>query len=225
MNPTLILIAIVAGAILLFGLIIAFVVTRFLRQVDQGKAIIINTWGKGAQVAFSGVVVYPIINRAEMMDISVKTIDIDRRGKEGLICKDNIRADIKVTFFVRVNKTPEDVLKVAQSIGCARASDQSTLDELFSAKFSEALKTVGKRLDFEELYTKREQFKDELIEVIGRDLNGYILDDAAIDFLEQTPMSSLDPHNILDAQGIRKITEITAGQNVRMSASARLRRS
>ncbi len=215
MNPTLILIAIVAGGVLVLGMMIAFVVTRFLRQVDQGKAIIINTWGKGAQVSFSGVVVYPIINRAEMMDISVKTIDIDRRGKEGLICRDNIRADIKVTFFVRVNKTPEDVLKVAQSIGCARASDQATLDELFSAKFSEALKTVGKRLDFEELYTKREQFKDELIEVIGRDLNGYILDDAAIDFLEQTPLNSLDPHNILDAQGIRKITDITAGQNVR----------
>jgi hypothetical protein len=26
------------------------------------------------------------------MDISVKTIEIDRRGKDGLICKDNIRA-------------------------------------------------------------------------------------------------------------------------------------
>jgi uncharacterized membrane protein YqiK len=64
------------------------------------------------------------MHRAEVMDISVKTIEIDRRGKEGLICKDNIRADIKVTFFVRVNKTTEDVLKVAQSIGCVRASDQ-----------------------------------------------------------------------------------------------------
>ena len=50
--------------------------------------------------------------------------------------------------------------------------------------------------------------------MIGRDLNGYILDDAAIDYLEQTPLNSLDPHNILDAQGIRKITEITAKQNV-----------
>ena len=49
-------------------------------------------------------------------------MEIDRRGKEGLICKDNIRADIKVTFFVRVNKTREDVLKVAQAIGCVRAS-------------------------------------------------------------------------------------------------------
>lgn len=114
---------------------------------------------------------------------------------------------------MRVNN-PEDVLKVAQSIGCARASDLQTLDELFSAKFSEALKTVGKQLEFEELYTKRGEFKDQLIEVIGRDLNGYILDDAAIDYLEQTPLNSLDPHNILDAQGIRKITKITAKQNV-----------
>jgi uncharacterized membrane protein YqiK len=30
------------------------------------------------------------------------------------------------------------------------------MEELFNAKFSEALKTVGKRLDFEELYNKRE---------------------------------------------------------------------
>ncbi|MBL9100491.1 MAG: hypothetical protein JNL82_06025 [Myxococcales bacterium] len=190
-----------------------FIISRFYRQVDQGKALIVNK-KQGPQVVFTGTVVLPIIHRAEMMDISVKSIDIDRRGKDGLICKDNIRADIKVAFFVRVNKTPEDVLKVAQSIGCARASDMETLDELFSAKFSEALKTVGKQLEFEELYTKRGEFKDQLIEVIGRDLNGYILDDAAIDYLEQTPLSSLDPNNILDAQGIRKITEITAKQNV-----------
>ena len=141
----------------------------------------------------------PIIHRAEIMDISVKTIEIDRRGKDGLICKDNIRADIKVAFFVRVNKTPEDVLKVAQAIGCARASDQETLEELFAAKFSEALKTVGKQLEFEELYTKRDEFKDQIIEVIGKDLNGYILDDAAIDYLEQTPLEALDQDNIMDA--------------------------
>lgn len=203
----------IGGVIFLVIVGVFFIVSRFYRQVDQGKALIVNKKA-GPQVVFTGTVVLPIIHRAEMMDISVKSLDIDRRGKDGLICKDNIRADIKVAFFVRVNKTPEDVLKVAQSIGCARASDQRTLDELFSAKFSEALKTVGKQLEFEELYTKRGEFKDQLIEVIGRDLNGYILDDAAIDYLEQTPLNSLDPNNILDAQGIRKITEITAKQNV-----------
>jgi uncharacterized membrane protein YqiK len=35
---------------------------------------------------------------------------------------DNMRADIKVAFFVRVNQTSQDVLKVAQAVGCERAS-------------------------------------------------------------------------------------------------------
>jgi hypothetical protein len=103
---------------------------------------------------------------------------------------------------------------VAGAIGCVRASDQSTLENLFEAKFSEALKTVGKRFHFEELYTQRDEIKDEVVKVIGRDLNGYMLEDCAIDFLEQTPVEMLDKDNILDAQGIRKITELTTLQNV-----------
>lgn len=50
--------------------------------------------------------------------------------------------------------------------------------------------------------------------MIGNDLNGYVLEDVAIDYLEQTAKNSLDPSNILDAEGIRKITELTATQNV-----------
>ncbi len=202
------------GGILFFIFCAAFIVSRFYRQVDQGRALIINPFKGDPVVTFTGAVVWPIINRAEVMDISLKTVDIDRRGKEGLICKDNIRADIKVTFFVRVNKTREDVLKVAQSIGCARASHQETLENLFEAKFSEALKTAGKIFDFEQLYTHREEIKEEVIKVIGKDLNGYMLEDCAIDFLEQTPIEMLDKDNILDAQGIRKITELTSLRNV-----------
>ena len=207
-----IVIIVVAAAIILFGTLA--MIARFYRQVDQGKALIVNTLRTEPVVTFTGGVVLPIVNRAELMDLSVKTIQIDRRGKEGLICNDNIRADINVTFFVRVNKTSEDVLKVAQSIGCARASDPRALIELFNAKFSEALKTVGKHFDFDHLYTKREEFKDAIIKVIGRDLNGFILDDAAIDYLEQTPLEALDRDNIMDAEGIRKITALTVEKNV-----------
>ena len=89
-----------------------------------------------------------------------------------------------------------------------------TLVELFDAKFSEALKTVGKQFDFVQLYDQRDQFKTEIIKVIGTDLNGYQLDDAAIDYLEQTPLELLSPNNILDAEGIKKITELTAQEKV-----------
>ncbi|MBE7464199.1 MAG: hypothetical protein HS116_12030 [Planctomycetes bacterium] len=208
---------ILAGIIIL-GVIVMGIIKFLLswyRKVDQGQALIVNPMTGEPRVTFTGGVVYPIVNRGEVMDISVKTIEIDRRSKDGLICKDNIRADIKVTFFVRVNKTEKDVLHVAQTIGCARASKQETLEELFLAKFSEALKTVGKQMDFEDLYKERETFRNRIIETIGQDLDGYVLTDAAIDYLEQTPLESLDENNILDAVGIKKITELTAAERMK----------
>jgi len=181
------------------------------KKVAQGQALIRNGVG-GTKVSFSGKFVIPILHRVEYMDISVKRIEIDRRTEQGLICKDNLRADIVVAFFVRVNNTVEDVIKVAQSLGCDRASDRQALVELFDAKFSEALKTVGKQFDFAELYTNRVRFREQILDVIGTDLSGYVLEDAAIDYLEQTDKKLLNPDNILDAEGIKKITVLTAEQ-------------
>lgn len=205
---------IVGAGVLIAVCLLVLVVAQLFRKVEQGKALIVSKMRK-VDVTFTGQVVLPVLHKAEVMDISVKTIEITRAGKEGLICRDNIRADIRISFFVKVNKTVEDVVKVAQAVGTARASDRDTLQELFHAKFSEALKTVGKQLDFTDLYTKREELRYRIIEVIGVDLNGYHLEDAAIDYLEQTPIGQLDPANVLDAQGIRKITELTAVEHVR----------
>lgn len=185
-------------------------VARAHKKVPQGKALIRTGFG-GAKVALdSGIFVIPILHKVEEMDISLKTIEVHRAGSEGLICKDNMRADIKVVFFVRVNKDKKFVVEVAQTIGCTRASEQATLNSLFDAKFSEALKTVGKGFNFVDLYTEREEFKKGILQTIGTDLNGYLLDDCAIDYLEQTSLSDLDQKNILDAQGIRKIEELTS---------------
>jgi uncharacterized membrane protein YqiK len=195
--------------IVVIGLLALF--SSFYHKVEQGKVIIRNGVG-GNKVSFGGMFVVPIIHRYEIMDVSVKRVEIAREGKDGLICKDNLRADIRVAFFVRVNQTREDVLKVAQLLGCQKASDRTTLMEFFDAKFSEALKTVGKKFDFVQLYTERVTFKSEILQIIGTDLNGYVLDDAAIDYLEQTDVNLLNSNNILDSEGIKKITELTAKQ-------------
>jgi len=194
---------------------IAALFKAFYFKVEQGTALIVNDTSSTPKVVFTGSLVYPIIHKKELMRISLITLEVDRRGSDGLICADNMRADISVAFYLRVNETAEDVLKVAKSIGASRASDKEAVNELFAAKFSEALKTVGKQVEFVSLFENRMQFREQIIEVIGDDLNGYVLEDVAIDYLEQTPKSSLDPSNILDAEGIKKITELTAMQNVR----------
>jgi flotillin len=196
-------------AVMLVILIWAF--TNCFKKIEKGTALIRTGLGE-TKVTFTGMMVYPVIHRAEHMDISLKRIEIDRTGKNGLICKDNMRADIKVAFFVRVNNVKEEVIRVAEAIGCDRASSEMEIRVLFDAKFSEALKTVGKQFDFIQLYEERDTFREEILKCIGTDLNGFVLDDAAIDYLEQTPIESLDPDNILDAEGIKKITELTANQ-------------
>ncbi len=203
---------IIITAVVFFGLLALFV--RMYRKARQGESLVRTGLG-GTKVAFSGMLIVPVIHKLEIMDIRLKTIVISRTAKDGLICKDNMRADIKVTFFVRVNQTHDDVKQVAQSIGCERASDQDLLESLFDAKFSEALKTVGKRFDFVELYNSRDDFKREILNIIGTDLNGYVLDDCAIDYLEQTPIENLNEQNILDAEGIKKIIQLTAEQKMK----------
>ena len=200
--------------VLIALMILVALVRAFYVKVEQGTALIVNDLSARPKVRFTGALVVPVLYKAEIMRISLITLQVDRRGKEGLICRDNIRADITVAYYLRVNETTEDVLKVAKSIGASRASDLNAVDELFNAKFSEALKTVGKKFDFIELFEKREEFRDAVVAVIGRDLNGYVLEDVAIDYLEQTPKSMLDQNNIMDAEGIRKITQLTAAQNI-----------
>ncbi|MFL1576148.1 flotillin family protein [Riemerella anatipestifer] len=199
-------------AIAALGLI--FWILSMYKKTVQGVVLLRTGYG-GAKVFFNAGVVIPIIHRLEQMDISVKKLEISREGKDGLICKDNMRADIQVAFFVRVNKSVDDIINVGQTIGCQRASDISTLRELFEAKFSEALKTVGKKFDFIELYEARSEFRQEILNIIGTDLNGYVLDDCAIDYLEQTKLEYLNKDNILDSEGIKKITELTASQNIK----------
>lgn len=211
LNPILIILVIVAVVIL--GMLV--LVIKWYKKPIHGKALVRSGQG-GTKIAFEkGIFVIPVLHKIEVMDITLKTMTISREGEDGLICKDNIRADIKVAFFVRVNNTVKDATDVAYAIGCERASAKDTLVGLFDAKFSEALKTIGKRFDFIDLYNERDEFRKQILALTGRNLNGYFLDDCAIDYLEQTPLESMKERNILDAEGIKKIIELTSAEQIK----------
>jgi len=170
------------GLVFALFLLTALYISRYYIKVGPDEAIVKSGMG-GLRVATDGgLLMIPLVQHIEYMDLTLKSFEIARQGSEGLICKDNIRADIKVAFFIRVDKTDEEIKEVAQSIGAKRCAEIDTLRELFDAKFSEALKPVRQQLDFVDLYEKRDKFKDEILKVMGTDLNGYRLDDAAIDY-------------------------------------------
>lgn len=208
MEWILIIVAVVVFAVLTLGF-----VGLCIRKIRPGRAGVKTGWG-GLKVSFDWMVRVPVFQTYHIVDISVKKLEIHRKGKDGLVCKDNIRADITVAFYIRVDATIESVRKVAQMLTPERVSDVDQLRDLFEAKFSEALKTAGKQMEFHELFTERINFRDRIQDTIGKDLDGFLLQDVAIDYLEQTRLEEHDPNNVLDAEGIKKITEITQRERV-----------
>ena len=202
-------VAIIIGVVVALLFLGMFLAVFCLKKVRAGEAGVRTGFG-GLQVTKDWMFRYPFLNRWDIMDIQVKKLEVARKGKDGLICQDNIRADIEVAFYVRVAPEEVNIKEVAEAVGCERASEIELLRNLFEAKFSDALKAAGKQMDFDQLYVRRSEFRDMIILEIGKDLNGYKLEDVAIDYLEQTAREDHDPANVLDAQGIEKINRITA---------------
>ena len=154
LTTSLIIIGVVVG-LLILGL---FLAVFCLKKVRAGEAGVRTGFG-GLQVTKDWMFRYPFLNRWDIMDIQVKKLEVARKGKDGLICKDNIRADIEVAFYVRVAPEEAKIKEVAEAVGCERASEIELLRNLFEAKFSDALKAAGKQMDFDQLYIQRSQFR------------------------------------------------------------------
>jgi uncharacterized membrane protein YqiK len=216
------------SVVLGFGLFIMTMLYSFLRKAAPGTALVKTGLGLSkAQISTSSSIVIPLLHRVETIDLTVKIVKISRRGSDSLSCADGIRAEVEVDFYVKINSLEDDIRRVATTIGCSRASALSTIKELFEAKLADALKTAGAKLTFDQLYQNRHQFRDEILIALGHSqggdvvLNGYRLDDVAIHYLEQLPLSKHDENNVLDAKGIKEIAQRTSVEAE--SANKRLR--
>ena len=195
----------------LFVLVVARMISKFLVKVSSDEALVKTGFGLSQpKVYLSSALVIPLLNRAETIERTVKTVRITRRKQESLSCADGIRAEVEVDFYIKINPVEEDIRHVASTIGCARASDVNHLRELFEAKFADALKTAGAKLKFDQLYQNRREFRDEVLKALGQEggqdvvLNGFKLDDVG------STIAAIDPgfhgrggRGLVDAGGRR----------------------
>lgn len=218
MTP-LVLSALAVVAVLLVVGVLLTMFNRFLVKAAPGQALVKTGFGAAQpQVSLSSAFVVPLFNRVEALDLTVKTVRIVRRKQESLSCADGIRAEVEVDFYIKINPVEEDIRHVATTIGPERAASTEILRELFEAKFADALKTAGAKLSFDQLYQNRRVFRDEVLRALGQEgdheviLNGYKLDDVAIQYLEQLPLEMHNEDNVLDARGRKEIAQRTSAE-------------
>lgn len=228
MSPFLTTLAITVLAVILLT---GFLAWRYTKVKEAGKALVI-VGPKNITANLSGAIVWPVLDSATIVDITQKKIVIVRKGVakdefhatantseyEGIHCRDNIRADLEVAFYLDLDDDVKTIVHAAKKLGAANVGNEGFLKTHFGDKLSEALKTAVKQFDYADLHTSRTEFANAVKAVLTSDnqfdLCGYRLSDVTIDKIDQTSLAAHDPDNVLDSEGIEKITRITADRKI-----------
>ncbi len=203
------------GALLLICVAVAAVVTRLYRKASANMAFVRTGMGGARVVRDGGTVVVPVVHQVIPVSLETMRLNVERRGPHALITKDNLRVDLSAEFYIKVQAKTEDILQAARSLG-GRNVKADAVSELVQEKLVSALRTVAATKELVELHSKRDEFASAVQAIVIHDLahNGLTLESVTISSLDQTDPQQLQDRNVFDAQGLRKIAEITQKAHV-----------
>lgn len=178
-------VAAAASLAILAGL--AAMLTLWLKTAAPDEALV-RIAPAGRRVSFTSVVVFPILQTLERVSLREHPVVLARTGDAALRTADDHAVELVATFLVRVGRSEDDVLRAAQSMG-ARTGDPDAVRERFAPRFTAALEAVAREHPARTLDLDRDAFKDAVLERVGADLDGFVLDDLAITGVRVLPVS------------------------------------
>jgi len=176
MNEALLL-SVGAMVLLILGFVVLF--AKCYRRASPGQALILST-PSGRRISTEGIMVLPFVHRVDVLDLTAKSFTFEYGKRENLTTSDGIRVVVKVTLNVRVNDATEDVLKVADRVGCARTSDLEALRDFFAPYLKSAIGVVFSNVRWDDIGAKRSEIEDSLLAATD-DLDGYVIEKLALD--------------------------------------------
>lgn len=183
----------------------------FFVRVRHPFIMIVKTLGLGRRVAWDGAFVMPLVQKVELLKTALVNVKVDCRGADGFRCRDELRVDLGLSFYLSIGLTDKDIISVARNFGLDMASEAEKIAACFRPGLTEMVSAVCREYEMEDLFDNRLAFlgwlKKKLKDI---DFQGLHLEDAVIDYLDQTPVNYLDPRDPADARAIEKLREIAA---------------
>ncbi len=194
---------------LVVGLIVWFI-KNFYVKPSANEAYVITGMGGRRVLIDQGSYFMPIMQELVPVSLETMKLEVERLGTDALITKDNLRVDVRGEFYIKVLPDQDAVINAARSLGEKSVNAQSVKDLVFE-KLVSALRSVAATKDLVEIHAQRDEFASAVQELVTSDLeqNGLTLESVTVSRFDQTSQELLLDNNIFDAQGKRKITEIT----------------
>src|SRR5215213_7019527 len=210
LSPTTQIVFSIFGVIILFFVAVAAVIAKLYRKASANMSFVRTGMGGARVVQDGGTIIIPVVHQVIPVSLETMRLNVERRGTHALITKDNLRVDLSAEFYIKVQANADDILQAARSLG-GRNVQPDAVSELVQEKLVSALRTVAATKELVELHAKRDEFASAVQEIVRHDLasNGLTLESVTISSLDQTDPTQLQERNVFDAQGLRKIAEIT----------------
>lgn len=205
-----VIILMTAGVLLTVLSCVALMVAKLYRKTKANEAFVRTGAGGPKVIRDGGALIVPLVHELIQVTLETLKLEVTRSAEDALITQDKLRADISAEFFVRVQPDRDSILQASRSLG-EKLGDQSAVKALVEDKLVSALRTAAAMKTLEQLNSERDEFLAEVMKLVADDLrnNGLILETVTISRLDQTSEQYLKAENIFDAQGRRKIAEIT----------------
>jgi flotillin len=199
-----------AGVGVLILTLVMLVISKLYRKASANMAFVRTGMGGAKPIKDGGTLVIPVVHQVIPVSLETMRLNVERRGTHALITKDNLRVDLSAEFYIKVQANTDDIIMAARSLG-GRNVQPDMVSELVQEKLVSALRTVAATKELVELHAKRDEFANAVQAICTHDLasNGLTLESVTISSLDQTDPTQLQERNVFDAQGLRKIAEIT----------------
>ncbi|MCX7783248.1 MAG: SPFH domain-containing protein, partial [Meiothermus sp.] len=200
----------VLGLLVLAVGLLAWLIQQFYIKPSANLAYVMTGLGGRRVLIDRGGFFFPILQRYVPVSLETMKLEVERKGPDALITKDNLRLDVKAEFYIKVEPKEDSVVNASRSLGEKSVTPQAVSALVFE-KLVSALRSVAATQDLVEIHSQRDQFAISVQQLVRSDLepNGLTLESVTISSLDQTSQELLSDTNIFDAQGKRKITEIT----------------
>jgi uncharacterized membrane protein YqiK len=207
-HPTLFLVLLAVGLIIFVIAVVAVSLARFYRRCGADEALVRTGSGGNKVVIGGGVTVYPILHQLLRVSLRSIKLSVERSGRNALVTRDKIRANVTTELYVKVEPIHDDVLAAARSFG-EQNLDEHAIGDLIEGKLTDALRSVAANQTFMDLHGQRKQFAESIQNALSEELkkNGLTLENVSITALAMVPVKDLDPQDVFDAEGLRAITE------------------
>ncbi|MEO1207949.1 MAG: SPFH domain-containing protein [Cyanobacteria bacterium J06638_20] len=165
--------------------------------IQKRKKVVLN----------GGCVVLPGFHELTRVPLRELSIDVERTGKLAVRTQDYLRADMRVTFYVCINASEEDVLTAAARLSKDGKITPIDIKNALEKRADDGIRAAAKSKNLAEIDSDKLGFAQEVLNLVEPDLKkvGLTLNNIAISEIEES--DTYDTNNFFDAQGVRLRTE------------------